>query len=127
MDKSNFVNKKMLLLITALFAVGLIGLMIFGMQATGYIFAHIGALGFLGFYGVGAAYYANKKGYSDVLAVNLGFSLAILAGLVESALFFLLDEGNQFVCGGAASVIAGLIVLIIYAFINAKPEVEPES
>ena len=113
------------LLWTTLFAAGLIGLMIFGLRTAGYIFAHIGALGFLGYFGMGAAYFASKKRHSEILAFNLAFSLAIIAGFMESLFFFLFSESKQFVCGGAASVIVGLFVLIIYAFIKAKPEVKP--
>lgn len=127
MNKSNFSKGKLFILFCLFFIFGITGLLIFGLQITGYIFAHIGALGLLGFFGIGTVYFANKKGYSDKLAFNLGFSLAILAGLLESVIVFLFGENNQFVCGGAASLIVALIVFLTYMLLKQNPGWEHED
>ena len=124
MNKSKYFNKNMLILFSSCFVFGIIGLIIFGLQFSGYILVHIGALGLLGFFGIGAAYFANKKGYSEKLAFNLAFSLAILAGLLESILVFLFIENQQFVCGGAASLMVAFGILLTYLLFKPKPNLQ---
>ena len=120
MNKLKYSNKSMLIFFSLFFVFGTIGLSLFGLNISGYIFAHIGALGLLGFFGLGATYFANKKGYSDKLALNLAFSLAIIAGFLETIFVFLFVENEQFVCGGAASLIVAFIVLITYMLLKSK-------
>ena len=117
---SNYPDKKLFSIFIIFFLIGIIGFAVLGFKISGYIFAHIGALGLLGLFGVGAAYYADKKGYNKNIAFNLGFSLAILAGLIESTLFVLFGDNKQFICGGAASLILALIVFLIYLLLKQK-------
>jgi len=124
MNKSRYSNKDMLIFFGLCFVFGIIGLLLFGLHILGYIFAHIGALGLLGFFGIGVAYFANKKGYSEKLAFNLAFSFAILAGLLESILVFLFGENQQIVCGGAASLIFAIIVLLTYMLLKQKTDLQ---
>ena len=117
-------NKNILLLFILCFVLGFAGLFVFGLQLLGYIFAHIGALGLLGFLGIGTAHLASKKGYNKKIAFNLGFSVAIFAGIIASVIAFLFGDNNRLVCGGAASLIASFIVLSIYLLLKPKSDLQ---
>ncbi len=124
MNKSIYANRTTISICFILFVIGLTVFWIFGLQITGYIFAHIGAIGFLGFFGIGTAYFAHKKGYNEKLAFHLGFSVAILTGIIESVIFLLINENRNFVCGGAGSVIVALTVFVTYFLVKKRNDLQ---
>ncbi len=115
------IESTMHLLLLGMLSIGFIGY--FAMQKTflGFIFAHVAALGIMGFYGCLAGAIAKKKGYYYWMAFQLGFFIPIILGGISSFLF--LPEGERglpLTCGGWVSLATGILVVISFFFIRKK-------
>ncbi len=84
-----------------------------------YAVEHVGAIGFLGLSGCAAGWLARKKGYGYWTAFSCGAVLPAVLG-IAAVLFFLLREGGQLYCGGAVSLPAAAIVLVVTAIMRKK-------
>lgn len=102
---------------------GLIGYFTFWNHWIRYIFAHIGALGIIGFFACLAGTIAARKGLSYKKAVLLGFFPPIILGIIAD---YLVDPPRESwlpsSCGGIVSLGVALIVVIIYFFAKERKE-----
>ena len=87
----------------------------------GFIFAHMAALGIMGFYGCLAGTIAKNKGYRYSRAFQLGFFLPIIFGAISAFLWVPAGEGHlPLTCGGWVSLAAGIVVVIAFAVVKKR-------
>jgi hypothetical protein len=108
-------RSKIILISATALIIGLIGYFVFVNQWIRYIFAHIGALGIIGFFAWLAGTIAARKGLNDKSAVIIGFFPPVILGIFA---VYLVDPPKEGVipssCGGIVSLGIALIVVIIY-------------
>lgn len=114
-------ESKLHLLFLGLLSISFIGYFALRELWIGFIFAHVAALGIMGFYGCLAGAIAKKKGYSYGRAFQIGFFLPIILGGISAFLFVPSGQsGLPLTCGGWVSLAAGIVVVISYSFVKRK-------
>lgn len=92
---------------------------------TGFWLYHVGGLGALGLLASAAGAIAGRKGYGFWRAYVLALSLPILAGVIAAYCVPPKGDGARpAACGGAISLIAALVVVILCTFVRRREEVK---
>ena len=87
----------------------------------GFIFAHLAALGIMGFFGCLAGAIAKKKGYGYGMAFRFGFFVPLIFGVASAFLLAPAGDGRlPLTCGGWFSLISGIIVVLVYAVVRRR-------
>jgi len=84
-----------------------------------YLFAHCGALGVMGLFGVAAGALATKKGRDYWPAFYLGSLLPIVSGMV-AVLLLLSGEQGRLYCGGSVSLLVAALVILVYSLARTR-------
>jgi len=84
-----------------------------------YVFAHLGALGLMGLFGIAAGVLARKKRRGYWTAFSLGSLLPIISGIAAVLVFWLGEEGNLY-CGGSVSLAVAILVAVFYLLAKEK-------
>ncbi len=114
-------ESKLHLLFLGLLSISFIGYFALRELWIGFIFAHVAALGIMGFYGCLAGAIAKKKGYTYGRAFQIGFFLPIILGGISAFLFVPSGQrGLPLTCGGWVALAAGIVVVISYSFVKKK-------
>jgi peptidoglycan/LPS O-acetylase OafA/YrhL len=82
------------------------------------IFAHLGGFSIVGLFACLAGSIARKKNYSYRNAFLAGLILPIIAGFIGVLVLFPPDP--TLACGGSATLIVGLLIVIVYSFLRKK-------
>lgn len=90
-----------------------------------YGFAHTGAVGLIGLFGIAAGSIARIKGRDYNLAFWLGFLTPVVLGIAAVLVVrFAGGPGTPFYCGGSVSLAAAVLILISYSVVRKRPAVE---
>jgi hypothetical protein len=109
------------LLSVALLIAGSAGYITFKNLLSGYLLAHVGALGLIAMLACLAAVIARKRGYSYWRAFAAGLVLPIIAGTgFASAALFLGQRGEPMICGGAVSLAVSILICIGYSLATVR-------
>jgi hypothetical protein len=115
------------LILLGMLSLGFVGFFALRTIWPGLIFAHLAALGIMGFYGCLAGALARKKGRRYWFAFSLGFFVPILVGLVAAMFLAPAAEGRlPLNCGGWFSLLTGLLIVFAYTVIRRKKAVALE-
>jgi FtsH-binding integral membrane protein len=82
------------------------------------IFAHLGGFSIVGLFACLAGSIARKKNYSYRNAFLAGLILPIIAGFIGVLILFPPDPALA--CGGSATLIVGLLIVIVYSLLKKK-------
>lgn len=83
-----------------------------------FIFAHLGGFSIVGLFACLAGTIARKKNYSYRNAFLAGLILPIIAGFIGVLILFPPDP--TLACGGSATLIVALLIVVIYSFLKKK-------
>lgn len=82
------------------------------------IFAHLGGTSIVGLFACLAASMARKKNYSYRNAFLASLILPVVAGFIVVLVLFPPDP--TLACGGSATLIVALLIVIVYSFLKKK-------
>ena len=118
-------REKSHLFIMGILSVGFVGYFALQESWVGYVFAHLTALGIMGFYGSLAGWIAHRKGYSYTRAFKVGFLLSLCMGVL-TAFIFAYGENTALplTCGGWTVLFTGLVVVIFYSLLRNRMVLE---
>lgn len=114
-------KKQVFLIALGLLIVGTIGYFALHNFPVMYLFAHMGALGVIGLFGVLTGFISEKKGRSFWWAFSLNFYLPIILGLLAVFLVYFMKGGeNAIYCGGSISLAVAILLVISYLLVRKR-------